>query len=1102
MSVPNFDATRGFVFKNDFVNVVHAGPISFTSAGLCGGMSYAILDYYYAGRTPPQQWYRPADGTVLHQYLAGRQYQSIAEGPFDNWAEVMFNPFGIRNGEFFGWTLDGRSGGRLKAIVDVIDSGKPVNLGLMPRDASFTGHQVIAYGYDLHGASLADFDGEHRGPVSIFVLDPNFPKHEMEMVHDGVETWYYQNWEEVANGRTREQIANYLTFIVDTDYTPQEPPTVDEPVYPQDGQAYELVLYLHTGNDDLNGSGGHINATLNFRDGSHREFENLNGGRTWVGNYGHHVRLRLDQPFRPEDLHSITLSDTFGGGLSGDNWSMQHMAAFAVMGGPSGNEYFDLTYNVGNYTGYPDVNDQLFRFNGDDQSLRILSSYGPNTAPGIVSALLLTFDTGGDDLRGGGNDNVHITVRTKSGVPKNVQNVNRSVGWAGNSQHQVMVHLLDPVPVCELDSLTVRTAFTGGIDGDNWNMDALNVEARGHATAQHVGSHGFVRFTGDVHNVTVPLTGTDVAAPVFSGLPLPVVFHEMCPSDPPLDIQLTVPAAMDECAPAEVTGAITSSNTMPVPTPIGADGRLQMGYGYHIATWTASDGVNETTTTQFVRGLDTTPPVFRPYPAEVTASSCQPSGGTLALEVPEAEDNCGAVTVSGVITPVGGGTQTFVGPDGYAVLAAGEYDVVWTAVDGAFWRATATQRLRVTPALQVSDSFVMRSNTFLRAGSGMDLAGIANSGSGLVELGPQASFGEISSVGPVRVGDRSTSVGAIRSAQWIIVGNDVQRTGPLMPYTSVALDPLPLPEVQFPGTNLGTLQLNADTPPLQLAPGSYYHRVGIHRATGIVLTAGTYYFDRLEFLETGGFVVIDQSAGPVTVVVRQHMGQRGQLQFLGGIDEAFTLVFLGSEDVTLETEFWGTLYAPHAKVNLGSGAGQEFTGRFYARSLELRDNSVLRCQSDECFGASCGPTPPPGASCADGVRNGLETDVDCGGAECGPCGLGRSCLEHTDCETDSCATGVCTTPPIGGSCFDNAPALCPTLSCAYNAGGMNPGHECHRNGYSTQCVSQCEAIVACFAANDCGSGCSAQCGTIANQNGGIGGDAWRAAVNLVQCACQ
>jgi hypothetical protein len=45
-------------------------------------------------------------------------------------------------------------------------------------------------------------------------------------------------------------------------------------------------------------------------------------------------------------------------------------------------------------------------------------------------------------------------------------------------------------------------------------------------------------------------------------------------------------------------------------------------------------------------------------------------------------------------------------------------------------------------------------------------------------------------------------------------------------------------------------------------------------------------------------------------------------------------------------------------------------------------------------------------SCSDATRNGLETDVDCGGA-CPVCANGRACVAGTDCASGSCAQGLC-----------------------------------------------------------------------------------------------
>jgi hypothetical protein len=49
-------------------------------------------------------------------------------------------------------------------------------------------------------------------------------------------------------------------------------------------------------------------------------------------------------------------------------------------------------------------------------------------------------------------------------------------------------------------------------------------------------------------------------------------------------------------------------------------------------------------------------------------------------------------------------------------------------------------------------------------------------------------------------------------------------------------------------------------------------------------------------------------------------------------------------------------------------------------------------------------------TCSDGIRNGDETGVDCGGDQCGPCLPGQGCKTTSDCESSigaGCVNGIC-----------------------------------------------------------------------------------------------
>lgn len=62
-------------------------------------------------------------------------------------------------------------------------------------------------------------------------------------------------------------------------------------------------------------------------------------------------------------------------------------------------------------------------------------------------------------------------------------------------------------------------------------------------------------------------------------------------------------------------------------------------------------------------------------------------------------------------------------------------------------------------------------------------------------------------------------------------------------------------------------------------------------------------------------------------------------------------------------------------------------------------------------GACGGPHPPLDRSptCRDGVRNGRETDVDCGGG-CIPCTPQQRCHTGQDCTSGRCTSGTCAAP--------------------------------------------------------------------------------------------
>jgi hypothetical protein len=455
------------------------------TGGLCGGMTYAVLDYYNAHWPIPNQDYRPANRTPLQGYLYNRQVDSITSN-LDKWGEVGLNPFGARNSEFFRWGLDGRPGGRIDELKSLINRGVPAPLGLQGADGKSGSHQVLAIGYDM-GRYRGDL-GAYQGDFVIFICDPNCPTRTMRLVPDlRSQIWVEQD----ERGAT---IANsgWQTYFVNKNYHAQTPPRIVNPNYPADGKVHELILTFQTGGDDLRGGNDNVNVTVNPASGPSQFFPNINLGGRWINNYQETECVVLRSPLLPGAIRSLVIATTFSGGIGGDNWNM----AFVEVRGKGGRG-LDLPHMA--QAGF-------HRFTGDDKQITIPVSARPLPPPGLADQLQIKFWTGGDDLRGG-NDNVNVVVRFRDGHQQVLNNVNKSQRWADQTLNTVPLALSSPVRPGDIASVTISTTFGGGIGGDNWNMDAVEIWAQGNGVNSMIGSHGYKRFTGDDKVLNIPTSG-------------------------------------------------------------------------------------------------------------------------------------------------------------------------------------------------------------------------------------------------------------------------------------------------------------------------------------------------------------------------------------------------------------------------------------------------------------------------------------------------------------------------------------------------------------------------------------------------------------------
>ncbi|MBT2734584.1 hypothetical protein [Bacillus sp. ISL-7] len=150
-------------------------PIGNASYGLCGGMIYAVIDYFEAKMPIPSNPTAPPSG-LLFKYIVNRQMESF-HLPFGLIKYmVLMNPV-LPDHETTASKLGAAPHGRTWRMINEewprikndLDNGKLSPLGLV-RVKSLNpfqirqNHQVLAYGYDFNENNL-----------SIHIYDPNLP---------------------------------------------------------------------------------------------------------------------------------------------------------------------------------------------------------------------------------------------------------------------------------------------------------------------------------------------------------------------------------------------------------------------------------------------------------------------------------------------------------------------------------------------------------------------------------------------------------------------------------------------------------------------------------------------------------------------------------------------------------------------------------------------------------------------------------------------------------------------------------------------------------------------------------------------------------------
>ena len=127
------------------------------------------------------------------------------------------------------------------------------------------------------------------------------------------------------------------------------------------------------------------------------------------------------------------------------------------------------------------------------------------------------------------------------------------------------------------------------------------------------------------------------------------------------------------------------------------------------------------------------------------------------------------------------------------------------------------------------------------------------------------------------------------------------------------------------------------------------------------------------------------------------------------------------------------------------------------------------CAGGDCFGYEPGTC----VSCSDGVKDGDETDVDCGGSTCAlmgdRCALGQGCLLGSDCTSGYCPAGTCALKPDGTYCGDSSECEnghCLLDTCCHVACGAAAPSSCGDTGLCVASGARCAEYAA---GTSCGS---------------------------------
>jgi hypothetical protein len=237
----------------------------------------------------------------------------------------------------------------------------------------------------------------------------------------------------------------------------------------------QLNVEIKTGDDDLRGGGDNANLVVNLKSKRNHRFENINQSRTWHNNTT--VKLNFDLPadVKPEDISGFTIEKTDNSNhtFTKDNWNVGMIRirhTYTVNGIASTYElYYALCYLCFRLKAFE---------NGTTVDRTYLAAFPPtkvydNTNHVTMRAI---FRTGGDDLRGGNDDNLNLFFYIKNqNYPVAFYNINAKRPWGNNSTKQFTKDFAQNVNFDDIESVKLVHTGGNGMGADNWDLEEFTI---------------------------------------------------------------------------------------------------------------------------------------------------------------------------------------------------------------------------------------------------------------------------------------------------------------------------------------------------------------------------------------------------------------------------------------------------------------------------------------------------------------------------------------------------------------------------------------------------------------------------------------------------